>query len=82
MVRSWSSVCDSLILLHTCLNLRSFELNLSGTESALTIVPHYRPMPSHHLKTLRVRYRNFNNFVSQLSMNTIPGRGCGATVPP
>jgi hypothetical protein len=60
----------------------SYELNLSGTESALTIVPHYRPMPSHHLKTLRVRYRNFNNFVSQLSMNTIPGRGCGATVPP
>ena len=35
-------------------NHLSFELNLSATESALTIVPHYRPMSSHDAKTLRV----------------------------
>ena len=32
----------------------SFELNLSATESALTVVSHYRPMPSHDPKALRV----------------------------
>ena len=32
----------------------SVELNLSATESALTIVSHYRPFPSHDPKALRV----------------------------
>ena len=43
---------------HAYINLctHSFELNLSATESALTIVLHYRPMPSHDPKTLRVCY--------------------------
>lgn len=33
----------------------SFELNLSATESALTLISHYRPFPSHDPKALRVR---------------------------
>ena len=32
----------------------SFELNLSATESALTLISHYRPFPSHDPKALRV----------------------------
>ena len=32
----------------------SIELNLSATESALTIIPHYRPLTSHDLKTFKV----------------------------
>ena len=37
----------------TILYILSFELNLSATESALTIVSHYRPFPSHDPKALR-----------------------------
>ena len=32
----------------------SIELNLSATESALTVIPHYRPLTSHGPKTFKV----------------------------
>ena len=42
--------CFPLIMISN----NSYELNLSATESALTIIPHYRPMPSHDPKAFRV----------------------------
>ena len=35
-------------------SLLSFELNLSASESALTLVPHFSPSESDHFKALRV----------------------------
>ena len=32
----------------------SIEINLSATESALTLIPHYRPFPYHHANTFKV----------------------------
>lgn len=49
--------------------LYSYELNLSASESALTVVSHYRPMPTPDPKALRVHFvkmdvhRNCINFV-------------------
>ena len=44
-------------------SLSSFEVNLSATESALTLIPHYRPFPHYHHKTFKVEMIRFLCFV-------------------
>jgi hypothetical protein len=55
---SWNNgLCnyfEYLPLIIIILENNSYELNLSATESALMIIPHYRPMPSHDPKAFRV----------------------------
>ena len=67
----------NLNLLATHFNIlekkNSYELNLSATESALTIVPHYRPMPSHDRKAFRVGDAKLHN-------NNTPGSDDAVTV--
>ena len=55
----------------TILYILSVELNLSATESALTIVSHYRPFPSHDPKALRVCL--MQNLCISAFMNTNAG---------
>ena len=53
VLKQWFVFLFSSELLPLAL-INSYELNLSGIESALMIIPHYCPLPSHDPKALRV----------------------------
>ena len=59
----------------------SFELTLSATESALTILLHYRPMDSHDPKTFKVLHVLLVFKVLLLHIYFFPGQPVSETIP-
>ena len=53
--------CMSIVYIRT--HTHRHELNLSATESSVTLIPHYRPMPDHNPKAFRVSQKNKNDRV-------------------
>ena len=47
-------VAVALVVCHVSSAVCSAEVSLSAIESALTVIPHYRPQPSHDPKTFKV----------------------------